>query len=336
LRLIYKNEIIFQKIEGIVVAFMFLEGNFMRRLPIVLALIAVLFVSACNEDTSYSGGAEIIQSDMAFAPEALAARSLSKSAPPSNLALDRSKFNNRRIAETHNMNVELEPDQLKSRYDRDFQKCVALGCEVSSSNAQSRRSAYINARIAPEKLGEYLDFLGKGPGEIKEHSVKADDKTLQYIDTEAKIKNLERLRDRLITLLNSDKTQKVSEVLQIERELNRVEQQLDSAKGSLRHLATITGKATVNSRYSVPFQDFEVKYYEFKNSFKRGYQEMLNSVSDAIRFVGGILPWIPIWIVGLWITVKAFKFAFGKGFSLLFWKKDNKASKPKAKAVKKS
>jgi len=134
--------------------------------------------------------------------------------------------------------------------------------------------------------------------------------------------------------INSDKTQKVNEVLQIERELNRVEQQLDSANGTLRHLETITGKATVNSRYSVPYQDFEVRYYEFKNSFKRGYQEMLNSVSDAVRFVGGILPWIPVWIVGFLIFVKTIKFAF-KGFSLMFWKKKAKDAQPKAKAVKK-
>jgi len=301
----------------------------MRISFLVLSVGALFVLSACNEqDSSYVGGAQYAEVAQ-DASSLVQSRSMAKSVPPSKMALDRSKFNNRRIAETHNMNVELEPDELKLRYDRDFQKCVALGCEITNSNAQSRRSAFINARIAPEQLGEYLDFLGKGPGELKEHSVRADDKTLQYIDTEAKIKNLERLRDRLITLLNSDKTQKVSEVLQIERELNRVEQQLDSAKGSLRHLATITGKATVNSRYNVPFQDFEIKYYEFKNSFKRGYQEMLNSVSDAIRFVGGTLPWIPIWVFGLWIVVKAFKFAFGKGFSLLFWKK--KAVKPKAK-----
>lgn len=313
----------------------------MRRFSLVFSFIAVFLVAACNEDSTRSGGGSADFSNIAAnissneAPlqrwRALQPEGAAKSAPPSQMALDRSKFNNRRIAETHNMNIELEPHELKPRYDRDFQKCLELGCEVTSSNAQSRRSGYINARIAPEQLGAYLDFLGTGPGELKEHSVKADDKTLQYIDTEAKIKNLERLRDRLITLLNSDKTQKVNEVLQIERELNRVEQQLDSAKGSLRHLETITGKATVNSRYTVPFQDFEIRYYEFKNSFKRGWQEMINSVSDVIRFVGGIIPWIPIWIIGLWIIVKAFRFAFGKGFSLLFWKKKDEIAKPKVK-----
>lgn len=309
----------------------------MSRLTLLLSIFAVFILSACNEQDSYSGGADFARvAELESAP--MAPSSLSKSAPPSQMALDRSKFNNRRIAETHNMRVELEPEQLKSRYDRDFKKCLELGCEITSSNAQTRRSGYINARIAPEQLGEYLDFLGTGPGELKEHSVNADDKTLQYIDTEAKIKNLERLRDRLITLLNSEKTKSVDEVLKIERELNRVEQQLDSANGTLRHLETITGKATVNSRYSVPFQDFEIRYYEFKNSFKRGYQEMLNSVSHVVRFVGGVIPWIPVWFIGFWLFVKIIKFAFGTGFSLMFWKKkkDDAKAKPKTKTAKKS
>ena len=311
----------------------------MRHIKLLSLAIVILALPACNEDStaSYGGVASMELAEADFAPAPIGQSALARSAPPSQMALDRSKMGNRRIAETHDMVVELEPEQLKSRYDRDFQKCLALGCEITNSNAQSRRSAFINARIAPENLAEYLDFLGSGPGQLEEHSVRADDKTLQYIDTESKIKNLEQLRARLITLLNSEKTKTINEVLQIERELNRVEQQLDSANGTLRHLLTITGKATVNSRYNVPYQDFDIKYYEFKNSFKRGYQQLLNSTSEAVRFVGGIIPWIPIWIIGLWITVKAFKFAFGKGFSLLFWKKEKKTEekKPaKAKATK--
>jgi len=146
----------------------------MRASVLLVSVFAMFVLSGCNEQSgSYVGGvaydsAVMESAELSAAPMARK-QALSQSSPPSQMALDRSKFNNRRIAETHNLNVEMEPDDVKARYDRDFKKCLALGCEISNSNAQSRRSAYINARIAPENLGEYLDFLGTGPGELKEH-----------------------------------------------------------------------------------------------------------------------------------------------------------------------
>lgn len=277
--------------------------------------VCLLLLAGCNpEDGGDAHQVGALESVGFAAPAHKMARAdvSQVKAPPSNMALDRAQFNDRRIAETHSLEVETEPDDLKLRYDRDFQKCLSLGCEIINSNVQSRQSAFINARIAPEMLAEYLDFLGSGVGELKSHGVRADDKTLQYIDTDAKIKNLEALKARLVKLLDSPKAENINQILQIERELNRVEQQLDSAKGALRHLQTITGKATVNARYSAPYRDIEIQYYDLKNSFKRAWQNFIRSIAEVIEYVGGIVPWIPVWFIGLWVFVKLVRFAFGK------------------------
>lgn len=293
----------------------------MRLLALIPVLVCVLCLGACKESETYGQAESFSRGGASSGMIAADYVSQSKlSASPSKMALNREKFGNRRIAETHNLNIETIPEGLKSLYDRDFQQCLALGCEIVSSNVNAKNSAAIHARIDPKNLVAYLDFLGNGPGDLKSHNVTADDKTLEYIDTDAKIKNLEALRVRLIRLLDSPKAENVDQILRIERELNRVEQQLDSAIGSLRHLQTITGMATVHSRYTVPHYNVEIRYYELKNSFKRAYQGLITSVANVVRFVGGVLPWIPVWVIGLWIFVKAIKFAFGKGFSLLFWK----------------
>ena len=236
---------------------------------------------------------------------------------PSSRVVDRSKLQNRRIAETHSLQIETMHEDLSKRYDRDFQKCIELGCEILHTNMQNRRYGNINARIEPEKLGEYLDFLATGNGELKSHSVQTQDKTLNYIDTEARIKNNEALKTRLVTLLNKADT--IDNVIKIETELARVEQSLDSAKGALRHLSTITSKATVNVNYQVPYPDIQVRYHDLKHSFIKGWQQFIENISNVIIFIGAIIPWIPIFFVGIWFLIATFRFAFKKK-NLLFLK----------------
>ena len=111
-------------------------------------------VGAGASDSHFTSMAQSVNGSPAALKKASFASDHVRSAPPSNMVLDRSKFNDRRIAETHNLQVETEAADLKARYDRDFQKCLALGCEITTSNAQTRRTAYINALLKPEVLGE--------------------------------------------------------------------------------------------------------------------------------------------------------------------------------------
>src|SRR5690606_16016714 len=59
----------------------------------------------------------------------------------------------------------------------------------------------------------------------------AVDVTDEMIDVEARLKNLYVLRDRFRALL--DKAVKVSEILEIERELSRIQSDIDSVEGRI-------------------------------------------------------------------------------------------------------
>jgi hypothetical protein len=273
----------------------------------LLVLCAVPFVlSACDEDDvntqSFMGGMEI-QADMAMesAPRAMMSKSASvRSAPASSMALDRSGFKDRRIAETHSMSVRIVRENLKQRFDRDLKKCLVLGCEVSNSNINSDNGGHINAKIDPKNLGEFLDFLAEGPGKLLSHQIRADDKTLQFVDTQAKLENKKALRDRLRVLLSNDRTKRVEDILKIERELARVEGEIDSLTGSLRHLSTITSMATLNVSYQVDYTQIETRTADIGQSFKQAWYNLVDSASNVVEFIGGVLPWIPVFVIGLW------------------------------------
>ncbi len=251
-----------------------------------------------------------------------------RSVKASNMVLDRSKFEGRRIAENHNMQIQTAREGFQQRYQRDMAQCIQLGCEVTGSQIQSTGYGYLNARIAPENLGQYLDFLSKGPGEVKSHQVSATDKTSQYVDTGSKLKNQTALRDRLLKLLDSYKAKKIQDILSVERELTRVQSQIDSLTGQMRALEKVTSKATVNVNYTIPPKGIEIEYHDISNSLRYAWNGFLQSVSDVISFILRAVPWVPIWFAGGWLVVKIFRFAFRKtGLSmqkLAFWKRNRK------------
>lgn len=304
------------------------------RKCLVLALSAALFLSACDDNgndqsaqrDSYASVGNARASKMmamggvAPAPMMHESAAIAPAAPPSSMVMDRKAMGDRKIAETHSMQIETPYDQLQARYQRDFKKCVELGCQITNSNITLESGGNINARIDPEKLGAFLDFLAEGQGKILNHSVSADDYTMEYSDTETANANLVALRNRLATLLNT-RAENVDDILRIEQELNRLQTRIDQNTARLKILSTMTSMATVNLSYSVEYRPAEVKPYELKNTWSRAAQKFLMGIDRMIQFVFAALPWIPVLAFSVWLGVWIVRFAFRKVTLRLPWRK---------------
>jgi hypothetical protein len=272
-----------------------------------------------------------MESVSSFAPPALpaprmAAKSQDYVGTPSDMALDRSQFEGRKIAENHTLQIETPRESLQARYQRDLKQCISLGCEIVNSSVNSAGYANIHARISPEALPKFLDSLAQGVGEITSHQLGTDDRTHQYMDTQAKLRNQQALRDRLRSLMADRKFAKIHDLLQVERELARVQSQIDSLTGQLRHVAQITERATVQVNYKVPPEAVKLVYHNVSDSFRHAWNGLLKNVSAVISFVAKSLPWLPVIFIGFWLFGIMFRIAFRRTGSLwkklAFWRKD--------------
>ncbi|MDD2325084.1 MAG: DUF4349 domain-containing protein [Alphaproteobacteria bacterium] len=294
-----------------------------RALAPVLCLCALLAVAACNEESEVSyatasgGSPQTLNSVTMSRSKSVssdAVNEVSFSAPSTSGAtktiVDRSKLGDRRVAETHNFSIELAARQLQTRVMKDYQTCLSLGCEPMGSNFSSNASGYLNARIAPDKLEAFFTAIESGEGTVKEHSVSVDDETNNYINTSAKLANQTALRDRLTKMLDNPMVKSVSDVMQIEQEMTRVQSEIDSLTGQMKSLEKRTGMATVNVRYNVPYFERGDHYEKLKTSFARAWRGFVDSLDDVIVFIGNALPWLPIVFGGLWLVIKTFRLGF--------------------------
>jgi Domain of unknown function (DUF4349) len=109
--------------------------------------------------------------------------------------------------------------------------CGTIQCEVLSSSVTYETailspSGNITARVAPQDLTKFLDFVGK-QGKIAQHATELEDKTAAVVDVEAKLKNQTDFRDSLRRMLTKTGVS-VADLLQIQEKLAEAQAELDS------------------------------------------------------------------------------------------------------------
>ncbi len=123
-----------------------------------------------------------------------------------------------------------------------------FGAEVFSLNSQNVTDggswANLSFAVEHDKLDALMAAL-EPLGVVTSRRAQTSDVTEQYVDTQSQLSNAERVRDRLVALLNT-RTGKLSEILEAERELARITGTIESYKGRIRYLNAQTDRARLD------------------------------------------------------------------------------------------
>jgi hypothetical protein len=103
---------------------------------------------------------------------------------------------------------------------------------------------YLTIRVHAPSFEPFLNML-KGKGKILSMNINAQDVTDQYVDTKLHLENREQLRRRLLGLLRN-RTGRLSDILEVERELSDVTLEIDRIKGQLRYMDHQVAFSTVS------------------------------------------------------------------------------------------
>jgi hypothetical protein len=135
-----------------------------------------------------------------------------------------------------NAQLDLEVKSFQVAVDTITSLVNSGGGYVDTSNSQRGGNGKLQGTIVVKVLPQNLDaFLLKlrDLGEIRNQAVSTDDVTKAYYDTQARLDNARRMETQLQDLLKRDNG-KVSELLQVERELGRVRGEIEQMQGELK------------------------------------------------------------------------------------------------------
>jgi hypothetical protein len=136
-------------------------------------------------------------------------------------------------------------------FDESIQKITAFAAEekgyVATTNSEKQANGKLRGEIVVKVLPDSLDrFLGKlrGIGELKNQALTTEDVTKAYFDTESRLKNARLMEQRLIEILKT-KSKDVADLLEVEKELGRVREQIETMQGELKFMDSQVAFATV-------------------------------------------------------------------------------------------
>lgn len=212
------------------------------------------------------------------------------------------------IALRHNLQIETRAEKMQVAFDAAVKHCEALNCELLSAyynkeTPYSPPSASLAARVPPRNVQIFLGGLAKN-GEILQHGRDSEDKTNQVVDTEARIKNLTELRDRLRLML-VDKSAKFKDIIDVERELANTQSQLDSMLSMRKILSQETDLVAVNINFTAAQGITEQGFFApVARALKDAGRVMMESFGAVITFVMSAIPWLLIGIPIIWLVRK--------------------------------
>jgi hypothetical protein len=172
---------------------------------------------------------KIALADKAKNEDAEASTPNSSPAPADTTAIDTRKL-------IRNAQLDLEVKSFQAAMDQITALTKAAGGYIDTSNSQKGGNGKLQGTVVVKILPQNLDaFLLKlrDLGEVQNQSVSTDDVTKDYYDTQARLDNSRRMEVQLQDLLKRTNG-KVSELLQVERELGRVRGEIEQMQGQLK------------------------------------------------------------------------------------------------------
>jgi hypothetical protein len=190
-------------------------------------------------------------------------------------------------------------------------KLDALLAEVKGYVAKSDEGGRTgNSRSGTWKVrvpvGAFHDFLARveGFGELVNKSSDAQDVTEEYVDVEARLKNL-KAEEVVLNKLLTEKAQSTADLLAFRKQITDVREQIERLQARLTTLSRLTAMTTIDITMSEDKPYVPPSAPTFGGSIGRTFSDSIEALEhlgkNLVLFLVAIAPWSPLIVLGLWL-----------------------------------
>jgi hypothetical protein len=287
----------------------------MKKLFAVLPCLLVLAAGCSDNASAPQAGqeagarAELASIPKAMAPEspAMAARAggvASTADPPAGPVAVPTE---RKIIRNGELDMEVpDVDAALKAVRSEIEKAGGyLSDETQSRGDDGAKRAAVTVRLPAGTFDGSLEALQR-LGTVQRVNISGEDITEQYYDLEIQLRNRQQLETRLLALLDRP-SNKLTELLEIEREVARVRNEIDSLEGRKRFWDSQVSfsRLQVTLHEPVPITRGGM-WATLRGAFRSAGENFVNAVAGLIALTGGLLPVIVLlWV--LWVVWRALR-----------------------------
>lgn len=198
-------------------------------------------------------------------------------------------------------NATIKVDSLEPAVARLRLLATSVGGYVGNTSMQTGsdqlRSATVEIKVPAPRWGQLVAGL-KPIGTLEAVQESAEDVGEEFVDVQARVANAKRLEARLIELL-ANRTGKLSDALEVERELARVREEIERYEGRIRYLRAQTAMSTmtVTVHEPLPVLGSHPGDNPITQAFRDAWRIFVGVIAFLIASLGvliplGILAWL--------------------------------------------
>lgn len=195
-----------------------------------------------------------------------------------------------------NAQVVIETDDIQQSSDALLAAVQALGGYVSrlqhSDQSGSRATLHATVRVPSKDFESALSSF-EDLGRVLEKEISTDDVTEEYVDTDAKIRNMKQTEERLLDHLKN--SVRLEDTLNLEREIGRIRGEIERMEGRLRFLSE-----------QVSFSTFDIVLQEAAKAEPLIPGERYSTGHEASQALGSLLQvLLGLWTLAIWVGIWA-------------------------------
>ena len=285
------------------------------KLKIPTFTAAALLLAACGGPSgepiersrmSAPAAAPMMEQDMAVG-EAFS-KSGTDGAPVDDVAQQYSAY-------SHSLGLRLPVKQIEPVMQGHVAACNAAGpsvCIVTNSwfntYSEDEASGSLQLRATPDWIETFLNGIDEeakqANGDVTNRQTTAEDLTVSIIDTDARLNAQQTLQKRLEELL-ANRDGELGDLLATERELARVNGEIDSLKSSLKALMLRVNMSQLSVNYETKRNPVSQSALSpIGNAFGDFFYNLSSALAAVITAFAVGLPWLILIGVFLWIWLK--------------------------------
>jgi hypothetical protein len=215
------------------------------------------------------------------------------------------------LAYSYQMGLEIPSARLASVMDAHARACQTAGpslCQLIGANRSgdpdSSMNGTINIRGEPNWLRTFMNGVAAqvsaAGGRVLSQATNTEDLTRSIVDTQAHLRAETALRDRLQQLLQS-RPGRLSDLLDVERELARVQGEIDATQSNLAVMRARVDMSELTVTYqSAPRSVGSDTFEPLRQAFANFLGIVVGGFAAIIVLIAGLLPFAIVIVPIVW------------------------------------
>jgi hypothetical protein len=201
----------------------------------------------------------------------------------------------KKIIKTAVMNVETQEFKNYSRQIHALlTKWEGYIAREEESESEGKLNNLLSIKVPASRFDEAVNSISSLNGKVLVKQISSEDVTGEIMDVRTRAEAKKRIRLRYLDMLQ--KAKNIGEIIQVEREINQIQEQIEAAEARLNYLAHTTSYSTIELTF---FQVIDPKSISDPNP---GYaKRLLLAMNEGLKWMGDLLIFIatlwPLWLL---------------------------------------